>query len=262
MKKLLVVLFFPIIFLGCISSGENITIHKDGSGTLVETFKVKREYVGFLNLSDQPANPNLIDMEALKKSATAMGNGVTLEKVEPMPEDSPFAGYKAYYHFEDISQVKANASPATVPDAGKDNSDNLIHFRFTPGPTAVLTILMPLENKSDSETVDKTTPAETSDGSTAVEDEGMKEQLKQIYKDMHFWIIISVDGKIVDTNAHHTDNSNITILDMTFDKIVDNDKLFTKITSDSSKNMDAYIDELTAAGVLIENRKTINISFK
>ncbi len=258
MKKLLLVLLIPILLLGCISSGEEITVKKDGSGQIIQTFKIKRDFVGFLNLSDQPSDPNLIDMETLENTAAGMGEGVVLEKVEPMPDDSPFAGYKAYYSFKDISKVRANASPSTSPE-GTEESEGKIRFAFTPGSTATLTIIMPPpDNSSDEEASDSKT-----EESGPSEDAGMDDQLKQIYKDMHYWIKINVEGDIVKTNAHHIEGSTVTLLDMTFDKIVDNDELFEKVTSDDSgKDMDAYIDELTAAGVLIENQDKIDVRFK
>ncbi len=257
MKKLLFALIVPVLFASCISSGEDITVHKDGSGQLVETFKIKRDYVGFLNLSDQPSDPNLIDMEALTKAASEMGEGVTLKKVEPMPADSPYAGYKAFYTFTDISKVRANASPATSPATASGGEDKRIRFAFTPGRTPTLTIFMPDEEKSKAEESAKTTK---DTGKT--EDPKMKEQLKQIYKDMHFWIKVTVDGKILNTNARHTENSTVTLLDMSFDKIVDNDELFTKVTADNTKNMKGFMNELADAGVLIEDQNKIEVTFK
>jgi len=258
MKKLLLLLLLPALFISCISSGEDITVNKDGSGQIVQTFKIIKDYVGFLNLSDQPSDPNLIDMDELKKNAETMGENVTLEKVVPMPENSPYAGYQAYYTFKDINKITASAAPATSPEAGDIDQKDLIRFEFTPGSTASLVIIMP-----DKEDENSTASEESADTETKKEDAGMKDQLKQIYKDMHYWIKISVDGKIKKTNARHVDGSTVTILDMSFDKIVDNDELFEKVTSDDSgKNMDEYLDELAAAGVLIEDQDRISVSFK
>ncbi len=264
MKKLLLAIAVPVLLMSCISSGEDITVHKDGSGQLIETFKIKRDYVGFLNLSDEPSDPNLIDMEALKKAAQAFGEGVTLTKVIPMPADSPYAGYQAYYTFTDISKIRANASPSTTPAPAEGEEDNRIHFDFTPGKQAVLTIIMPQDKKTaqTAEATDTKDVQTSKKGSENSEDPKMKEQLKQIYKDMHYWIKIAVDGKIGNTNARYVDASTVTLLDMTFDKIVGNDELFSKVTSDDSGDIDSYMDELTAAGVLIENQDKIEVAFQ
>ncbi len=260
MKKLLLALIVPVLLISCISSGEDITVHNDGSGQLVETFKIKRDYVGFLNLSDQPSDPNLIDMDALTKAASELGEGVTLKKVEPMPADSPYAGYKAFYTFTDISKVRANASPATSPATASGGEDKRIRFTFIPGRTPTLTIFMPDEKKKKAEKSAKVSKDTGNTGDT--EDPKMKEQLKQIYKDMHFWIKVTVDGKILNTNARHTENSTVTLLDMSFDKIVDNDELFTKVTADNTEDMKDFMNELADAGVLIEDQNKIDVTFK
>lgn len=262
MNKILIALIFPVILLSCISSGEDIIVNKDGSGQIIQTFKIKKDYVGFLNLSDQPSDPNLINMDELTAAASKLGEGVILEKVVPMSEDSPFAGYSAYYSFQDITKIKANASPSTSPEVNDDNPENVIHFQFTQGNTSSLRIIMP-KNETD-----KPSQTGTEDSGNDIEqdktaDDGMADQLKQIYKDMHYWIRVSVKGDIVETDARHVEKSTVTILDMSFDKIVDNADLFAKITADDSdKNMDAYIEELTAAGVLIEDKDIVSVEFK
>ncbi len=262
MKKLLFALIIPVLLISCISSGEDITVKKDGSGQLIETFKIKKDFVGFLNLSDQPSDPNLIDMDSLTKAASALGEGVTLKKVEPMPADSPYAGYKAYYTFTDISKVRANASPATSPAADSGEDSNRIHFAFTPGNTPTLTIFMPDDKKNKPEEPAKASKDTVSKDTGDTENQKMKEQLKQIYKDMHYWIKITVDGQILNTNARHAEQSTITLLDMSFDKIVDNDELFTKVTADNTKDMKDFMNELTDAGVLIEDQNKVNVTFK
>ncbi len=265
MKKILIMimLFIPFILMSCLSSGEDIMVNKDGSGQIIQTFMVKKDYVGFLNLSDQPSDPNLINMDELTAAAEYMGDGVTFDKVEPMPKDSPYAGYKAYYEFEDISKVRANATPVTSPEAAKDNEADSIRFEFTPGKTSILTILMP--NDKPEGTEDSAAAEENGEANESgkADDEGMKDQLKQIYKDMHYWIRISVGGDITDTNARHVDNSTIVILDMTFDKIVDNDELFAKITADgSNKEMEQFAEELSDVGVLVEDKDVVSVKFK
>lgn len=265
MKKLFILfmLLIPFILMSCLSSGEDIMVNKDGSGQIIQTFMVKKDYVGFLNLSDQPSDPNLINMDELTAAAEFMGDGVTFDKVEPMPDDSPYAGYKAYYTFKDIAKVKANATPVTSPEAAEDNKADSIRFEFTPGKTSALTILMP--NDKSAGTEDSTVPEESSETDEAgkADDAGMTEQLKQIYKDMHYWIRISVAGDITDTDARHVDNSTIVILDMTFDKIVDNDELFAKITADNSnKEMEQFADELSDVGVLVEDKDVVSVKFK
>ena len=96
----------------------------------------------------------------------------------------------------------------------------------------------------------------------ATADEGMGDQLKEIYKDMHYWMKIEVNGKITDSNASFVDGPTVTIFDMNFEKIVENDELFKKVTSDEPGYMKEYKEELATAGVFMDDQSEIVVSFK
>jgi hypothetical protein len=259
MKKLLMSLILPLFFLSCISSGVTVTVNKDGSGELVQTFKIIREFVGFLSVSEEPTDPNLIDMEALKLTAESMGEGVRLIKVEPMPEDTLYAGYLAYFEFDDISRIRVSAAPSTSPEAASEENSDWISFDFDKGGTSTLTLY--LEGMMDDED-SETHSSEDEDELEASTDEGLGEQLKEIYKDMHYWMKFKVNGKITDTNAAFVDNSTITVFDMNFEKIVENDELFKRVTNEEQGSMIEYKEELSAAGVFIDDQPEIVVSFK
>ncbi len=254
MKKILLTVLFPLLLMGCISSGVTVKVNKDGSGEIVQTFKIKRDFVGFLSMSDEPADPNLIDLEALELAALAMGEGVSFLKVEPMPEDSPYAGYEAYFEFSDISKIRVSAEPSTSPESSSEDND-WISFDFDKGSISKLTMYLPDEEEDE-------VPAEENNELEASADEGLGDQLKEIYKDMHYWMTIEVNGKITNTNASFVDGSTITIFDMNFEKIVENDELFKKVTGDDPGSMKEYKDELATAGVFIDDQLEIVVSFK
>ena len=254
MKKILLIVLIPLLLMGCISSGVTVKVNKDGSGEIVQTFKIKRDFVGFLSMSDEPTDPNLIDMEALELAAQAMGEGVSLSKVEPMPESSPYAGYEAYFKFSDISKIKVSAEPSTSPESSSEDND-WISFDFDKGSTSKLTMYLPDEKEDEA-------PAEENGELEASADEGLGDQLKEIYKDMHYWMTIEINGKITNTNASFVDGSTVTIFDMNFEKIVENDELFKKVTGDDPGSMKEYKDELATAGVFIDDQPEIVVSFK
>ncbi|MCD6397881.1 MAG: hypothetical protein J7L71_10105 [Spirochaetaceae bacterium] len=259
MKKILLAIILPLLFMGCISSGVTVKVNKDGSGEIVQTFKIKKDFVGFLSMSDEPTDPNLIDMESLNLAAKAMGEGVSLTKVEPMPEDSPYAGYEAYFKFQDISKIKVSASPSTSPEAISDDSNDWISFDFNKGKTSKLTMHL---SEQDTEQTDQTVTSENDEKVEASTEEGMGDQLKEIYKDMHYWMKVEVAGNITDTNASFVEGSQITIFDMNFEKIVENDELFKKVTAENPGSMTEYKDELSKVGVFIDDKKEITVSFK
>ncbi len=245
--------------MGCISSGVTVKVNKDGSGEIIQTFQIKRDFVGFLSMSEEPTDPNLIDREALELTAQAMGEGVSLTKVEPMPENSAYAGYIAYFKFKDISAIKVSASPSTSPEAVNEENNDWVSFKFEKGNTSKLT--MYLSGMTDEDT-EENYNAEDGEEMEASADEGLGDQLKEIYKDMHYWMKFEFNGKITDTNASFVDGSKITIFDMNFEKIVENDDLFKKVTNDDPGSMKEYKDELAIAGVFIDDQEEIVVSFK
>ena len=245
--------------MGCISSGVTVKVNKDGSGEIIQTFQIKRDFVGFLSMSEEPTDPNLIDREALELTAQAMGEGVSLSKVEPMPDNSPYAGYIAYFKFKDISTIKVSASPSTSPEAVSEDNNDWVSFKFDKGTTSKLT--MYLSGMTDDDT-NESSDSEDGDEMEASADEGLGDQLKDIYKDMHYWMTFEFNGKITDTNASFVEGSKVTIFDMNFEKIVENDELFKKVTNDDPGSMKEYKDELATAGVFIDDQEEIIVSFK
>ena len=259
MKKIILIIIIPLLFMGCISSGVTVKVNKDGSGEIIQTFQIKKDFVGFLSMSEEPTDPNLIDREALELTAKAMGEGVSLTRVEPMTGDSTYAGYKAYFKFNDISTIKVSASPSTSPEAANEDDNEWVSFDFDKGGTSKLTMyLAPMTDDDTEENQD----LDESEEIEALADEGMGDQLKEIYKDMHYWMTFEFNGKITDTNASFVKDSKVTIFDMNFEKIVENDELFQKVTNDDPGSMKEYKDELATAGVFIDDQEEIFVSFK
>ncbi|MCK5674405.1 MAG: hypothetical protein KAH95_13580, partial [Spirochaetales bacterium] len=58
------------------------------------------------------------------------------------------------------------------------------------------------------------------------------------------------------------EGSKVTIFDMNFEKIVENDDLFKKVTNDDPGSMKEYKEELATAGVFIDDQEEIVVSFK
>ena len=56
-----------LIMTGCLSSGIDVIVNKDGSGQIIQTFHVQKEYMAFMNLGEEANDPNMINEEELKK---------------------------------------------------------------------------------------------------------------------------------------------------------------------------------------------------
>ena len=258
-QKLLIILSVTLFFTGCLSSGIDIVVNKDGSGEIIQTFEVQKDYVGFVTQGTENPDPNMINKEELINRASQMGEGVRFVRVEPSRPDSPYAGYKAFYSFSDISKIRTTATPMTSPVEMEESDSDWIRFDFERGTIPTLTIISSSEKDEDYEDDDE----QDYDSDEAEQtDEGMQEQMKQIYKTMHFWFKVRVNGRINDTNAAYSGNSEVVIMDMNFERIVENDDLFSHITSVNSSDLDSIRDQLEEIGVKIDDQEIIEISFK
>ena len=249
--KLLNLLLLAGLLTSCLSSGVDIVVNKDGSGEIIQTFQIQKEYMAFMNQGETQTDPNMIDRQALANMAASMGEGVTLKKVEPADAASPYGGYKAYFVFSDISKVRTPSSPMTTPGELTDSSD-WISFAFKKGGTSTLTVMT-----TGSDQMDDSDEMEMTEETTSEEDEGMKEQMKEIYKTMHFWVKIQVNGNISDTNALYSDQSEVIMMDMNFEKIVENDSLFSHLTASANADLEDVRDELEKVGVRIDDQEKI-----
>ncbi|MDA3810480.1 MAG: hypothetical protein PF518_09155 [Spirochaetaceae bacterium] len=256
--KLLTLLLAVFLLSSCLSSGIEIIVNKDGSGKIIQTFQVQQEYMAFMNLGDEVIDPNMINQQELVDRATQMGEGVRFEKVEPVKPGSSYAGYTATYSFTDISKVKTTATPMTSPVEMEEDESDWITFDFKKGGTSILTIMSSSNDDIDGEYDGE----EYESDETPDADEGMKEQMKQIYKSMHFWFKVKVNGDISKTNALYSSPSEVIIMDMNFENIVEDDDLFSYITSDNSSDLKSVRDQLEKIGVKIDDQEKIEISFR
>lgn len=256
-SKILLLLVAAGILSSCLQSGVDITVNKDGSGELVQTFKVQREYMAFMSLGEAAGDPNMINRDQLEQMALIMGEGVTLKKVTPSPDDNPYAGYEAVYAFTDITKLKTSPTPMTTPGETVEESD-WITFGFSRGNTAKLNII----SKESEEDMMEESEEEWESSRPSEEEQAQIDQMKQIYRTMHFWFKIHFNGTISNTNALYSDKSTVTIMDMSFEKIVENDKLFMKLTSEGESDLDKIRGDLEKAGVKVDDSNNIEVSFR
>lgn len=256
-SKILLLLAVAGIMSSCLQSGIDITVNKDGSGELVQTFKVQREYMAFMNLGESSGDPNMINRDQLEQMAGIMGEGVVLKKIIPSPADNIYAGYEAVYSFSDITKLKTSPTPMTTPGETVDESD-WITFDFSRGNTAKLTVI---SQESEEEMMEES-EEEWESSEPSAEEQAQIDQMKQIYRTMHFWFKIHFNGSITNTNALYSDKSAITIMDMSFEKIVENDDLFKKLTSEGESDLEKIRGDLEKAGVKVDDSDNIEVSFR
>ena len=249
MKKitLVAIAIFLLLFLsGCFQIERVINVNKDGSGTIEETVLMSQEFINQMKqmatsfgggeIEENEDESEYHDVDDLKKDALKMGEGVKYVSSKPMERDG-LLGHYVIYSFNDITKIKVDENPADnmmgSPGMGEDKED--MYFKFKKGKTSELTIIFPQvdDEFEDEEIVYET---EEPEDNTSVNDQDIK-MMKAMYKGMKISVKVIVDGKIVDTNATHKDGNVVTLSEMDFDVIMNNEEAF-KALSDSKESTD------------------------
>ncbi len=280
--KAAMAVLLAVSLIGCLQSDTLIKVKSDGSGTIEETFMMKKEIVqmmqgmagqmmggGEAKPSKQPKAEggfDLFDEAKLKKEAADKGEGVTYISGQKFATDQ-FEGYKAIYAFADINKLQYNQNPSdNMPskpggDAKSADEKEYITFAFTKGKPATLVVRMP-EKKSDLKdaSADKAPKAETPDSK---ESEMMMEQMKQMLGGMKIAMAIEVAGSVIKTNATHQQGSRITLMEMDFGKLLENSEklaLFNQLKPESLQDAKEIMKDLP--GIKAELNKEVTIKFK
>ncbi len=270
-----------IFLAGCIDTETIITVKKDGSGTVKETVILSNavtEMIQGISSSfggDSSAGSsdgfNLLDEEKLKKSAKSMGEGVSFVSAKEYTTDKG-KGYKANYAFRDISKLRVNQNPGnnvpSQPGSGKSAEPEYLSFAFEKGSVSSLKIRRPkIEEKMSSakkevSKLKKDIPEKGSSDSTK-NDEKAIETVKKMFGGMRIAISIEFDGKIVNTNATHAENSSITIMEMDFEKLLEAPETLQAFAESTPSTVEA-VKELVknVPGIKFDLNEEIVVTFK
>ena len=234
--KLLPVLFLTLTLTGCIDVQYKMFLRTDGSGTIEETVYMNSAMVqmlkGFMAMGNDSTNHeefSLFDEDDLRNEAKGLGKGVRYVSGEALKENGR-EGYKAIFEFDDINKIKMNedVSDKTSPfdEDEEDTPEDDITFKFTKGNPATLVIYMPDDEEKETEIEEEEVEVETG---TNDEDDEWTEEMKSIMKDFRIAISIEFEGDIVETNATNVDGSTITLLELSFAKIMDDPENIKKL---------------------------------
>jgi hypothetical protein len=266
--KLVVLLVISLALMGCFESLILLRVNKDGSGTIEETVVISDAFMELMKsfsgqeAEEQEEEEDLVDEEQLADKASSMGEDVRLVSAEPVKTDRG-AGYKAIYSFSDINKVRINQNPGenvTAPSMGGEEEppvEEWLRFRFSRGGTATLEILYPQEPEAEQED-------ESSEGDVDMESNPeMMEMMRQLYQDMHIGIAVEVDGRITETNASYVDGSTVTLMDVDFAKILEDEQKFKDLLSanpNTIEEMKKIIQD--NPGIKVEIEENIRIRFR
>jgi hypothetical protein len=273
MKKFARVFLMCVVSLtltACIQVDTVVNVKTDGSGTIEETFLMRKDLLqqmkkmmeemakSMAEMMTEGENSGKIQKNAdsemkaeafdifdeakLRESARHKGEGVTFIGGSKIITDD-YEGYKAMYAFEDINKVKINQNPGekvpSVPQQGGSDTDRnekeYVIFTFHKGNPAELIIKSPRSSmNSKSESSENTQPSQNNDKPS----EEMTDQVKQLFQGMKITLTVAVDGNIVETNASHREGSKITLAELDFGKVMEMPELFTKLSPALPKSME------------------------
>ena len=277
-----------ILLSGCLQVRTVVTVNRDGSGTLEETFILKQEIQEMLaGFSPDGAGIQVMDQDRLRDQAAGMGEGVVFVSAEPL-KTRVGQGYRAVYRFDDINSLRVNQNPGgKMPQTGMGDpgAEEIVTFSFRTGSTSELIIHLPepgeeemdldeedmdfeedISVEVDGEAAEFDEFEETMEESTADNEFFDKETIRDFYRDMRISFEIRVGGSIVDTNASYArGSSTVVLMDMDFNRILADadamDRLMNEQNqSQSLEEMKALVNSI--AGIDVEMEREVSVRFR
>lgn len=269
MKRYLVVSAVALTLLaqtGCFTYHMHLKVKPDGSGTMVQKMAFSMEVMKSMAEDGEPApefdkEEMLADMEEAKAQASELGEGVTVESAEPIDTDQE-KGFIVTYAFEDINKLMVPQAPAgqSAPMGGGEDEGNEVRFKLEKkGGHSVLTAILPPEEESEEPAAEAPEAAEGADEMA----DAMMEMMKQMFNGLRLAITVEVEGEILKCNTPHVDGTTVTIMDMDFGKLLNNEEAM-KILEDhpqaSMREMQTLLEGIE--GIKIPPEDQVVIEFK
>jgi hypothetical protein len=287
-----------VLLCGCIQDSIVIHVKADGSGTIEETSLLSNSMIDIMeSLEHSMTGSDTRKSDQDKKDATkdnsrkednktrddviakmvkdaemraaTFGASVKFISAKPVKTDTG-SGYSAVYAFQDISKVRVNQNPSDKLDAQKaekgasSQKEEFLHFMFVKGSPSKVVITFPAQKDV---AVDKPgTPDSTKtseDKPNKASDDQAMEMTKSLFKDMKMIISLKFEGTIVKTNATYRDGSTVTLIEMDFNKFMNNAAQFKQL----STAMPQSIEETKALfksveGLKFETNNPVTVEFK
>lgn len=259
----------------CLEHSATIRLNKDGSGTITEETVFSAETSAMMAQmgGDQDPTDKLADAKKAAATAAAMGEGVSVAKVEKIDKDGRKGG-RVTYNFKDINTVKfafgesmsdkgkemgPPGSPGDAPDEGDDKpKKDPVSFKYQDG---TLTLVNPIEKNA---AADKPAGKDAAAADLGEEpDAQAMAMMEKMFKDMRMALVIELPGGIDETNASHVEGNRITLMDMAFGKLISdpaNMKKLSSMQNSSPAEMAAAFKGIE--GLKIETREKITVKLK
>ena len=243
--------------VGCLRSTTTIDLKSDGSGTIVQETAVSAQALGMIQglaganqTGEKP--PQLFGEEQARKAATTMN--VTFVSGETI-KTGDLEGYRARYAFDDISKVTVKMDQTDNLAPGSDTKKPPFAFLFKRGATAsVLTIQMPDQTPGAAGAF----PMPGAGGTDAEKAQAAQAMtmMKMMMRGLFVDVALNVDGRIIKSNAPYVEGSRVTLMQIDFDKLLNDDAALMKLQSAKD------IKSLAAVpGLKVVTEPTVTIEF-
>jgi hypothetical protein len=257
-RRLSLALLVAFASTGCLRSTTVIDLKPDGSGTIVQETAMSSQALGMLQGlaggqagGDKP--PQLFGEEQARKAADTMN--VKFVSGEPF-KTGELEGYRARYAFDDISKVTVKMDQATDLAPGASTKKPPFGFAFTRGAaSSQLTIQMP-EQAPDGSPLQLPGAGGTSDAEKAQAAQAMA-MMKMMMRGLYVDVALTVNGRILKSNAPYVDGSRVTLMQIDFDKLLADDSALQKLQSAKDVKSLAAVPGLK---IVAEPKVTIDFS--
>ena len=231
--------------VGCIEFSQILRIEPGGNGQLIQTFRMGEAFVELIQqeageLSPEELEQGLAQMkEQFRTNEAELGEGVRFVDVETIPaaEGSPlpFSGFTFTYDFDDVTRLDLSALPSMGDGMGARagamaaDDEERLKFRFAKkGKGSVLSVVFFDSEEQMAAALASASEETEQEGAEGLEElaDGMLDMFKEMLAGFRISVGVEVVGQLVATNAPQVDGSTVTLIELDFDRLLEQeDKL-------------------------------------
>ncbi len=271
MKKTLfsfLAMAMALVLPSCLEYETEITVNKDGSGTITDKMIMGAQMVGMMEMAaaqgGAQGNPlaDMKDEAKLKEKAATYGEGVTFVKVEDAKDANGGKGVVVTYKFTDINKITFS------PNSGMEQLGNMkpggkveeaaaqakASFSYADGK---LSITLPQPEG------DESAEGEDKEGKKFDPQDPQMAMMAEMMRGMKMSAKVTLADGIAETNATHHADGTITLLEIDFDEIMKNPDGLNSLSGMDAKNPAAIGKALEKVkGAKAEVQKTVTATSK
>ncbi len=247
--------------VGSLQAETVVRIERDGSGTISETVVLSHEVVEmFASMAPQGQPFELRDEQRLRDAAANYGPSVRLLSSRSI-ETGFGMGYHALYGFDDVESLRIGQDPgASLPGgeaAGAEVPAEVTTFTLDRSDPARLVIHWGGPDGTSGDAY-----AEHS-GAVDEPDAAAMEMTRAALQDLEMAIHVEVAGEVLDSNATHVEGGRITLIDIAFGELMENEDALRMMAQQQSRSVSDMKDLLRfVPGLRVEIEPEVEVLFR